>query len=36
LRPLEIFALVIVAVLALVAIPGWLASEVPPMYALND
>ena len=35
-RPLEIFLLVIVVVLALVAIPGWRASEVSPMLALND
>ena len=35
-RPLEIFALVIVAVLAIVAVPGWLASEVSPLLALND
>jgi putative ABC transport system permease protein len=35
-RPLEIFALVIAVVLALVAIPGWFASRVPPMLALND
>jgi putative ABC transport system permease protein len=35
-RPVEIFALVIVVVLAIVAIPGWLASRVSPMFALND
>jgi putative ABC transport system permease protein len=36
LRPLEIFVFVIVVVLALVAIPGWFASRVSPMLALND
>jgi putative ABC transport system permease protein len=36
LRPLEIFLFVIVVVLALVAIPGWFASRVSPMLALND
>ncbi len=36
LRPLEIFAFVIVVVLALVTIPGWFASRVSPMLALND
>jgi putative ABC transport system permease protein len=36
LRPLEVFALVIVAVLAIVAVPGWLASRVPPTLALNE
>ena len=35
-RPLEIFALVIVVVLAIVAIPGWLASRVSPTLALNE
>jgi len=36
LRPLEIFAFVIAVVLALVTIPGWFASRVSPMLALND
>jgi putative ABC transport system permease protein len=36
LRPLEIFALVIVVVLAIVAIPGWFASRVSPTLALNE
>ena len=35
-RPLEIFALVIVVVLAIVAVPGWLASRVSPTLALNE
>jgi putative ABC transport system permease protein len=35
-RPLELFALVIVVVLAIVAVPGWLASRVDPMFALDD
>lgn len=35
-RPVEIFALVIVVVLAIVAIPGWLASRVSPTLALNE
>ncbi|HST56000.1 MAG TPA: FtsX-like permease family protein [Solirubrobacteraceae bacterium] len=35
-RPLEIFALVIMAVLAMVAIPGWVASRVPARLALDD
>jgi putative ABC transport system permease protein len=35
-RPLEIFALVLAAVLAIVAAPGWLASRVPPALALED
>lgn len=35
-RPLEILALVAVAVLAIAAIPGWLASRVSPMLALNE
>jgi putative ABC transport system permease protein len=34
-RPLEIFLLVIVAVLALSAIPGYLASRVPPTLAFG-
>jgi len=36
LRPLEIFALTIVLVLAIVAVPGWFASRVSPMLALNE
>jgi putative ABC transport system permease protein len=35
-RPLEIFVLVLVLALALVAAPGWLASRVPPALALED
>jgi putative ABC transport system permease protein len=35
-RPFEIFFLVIVVVLAIVAIPGWLASRVSPTLALNE
>ncbi len=35
-RPLQIFALVIVVVLAIVTVPGWFASRVSPMLALND
>lgn len=35
-RPLAILALVIVAVLALVALPAWLASRVSPTLALNE
>jgi ABC-type lipoprotein release transport system permease subunit len=35
-RPLEIFALVLAAALAIVAIPGWLASRVPPALALEE
>jgi putative ABC transport system permease protein len=35
-RPIEIFALVIVAVLAIVSLPGWIASGVPPTLALDD
>ncbi|HUB36399.1 MAG TPA: ABC transporter permease [Solirubrobacteraceae bacterium] len=34
-RPLEIFALVIAAVLAIVSVPGWLASRVSPALALD-
>jgi putative ABC transport system permease protein len=34
-RPLEIFALVVAIVLAIVAVPGWLASRVPPKLALE-
>ncbi len=33
-RPVEIFALVLTGALALVAVPGWLASRVPPALAL--
>jgi putative ABC transport system permease protein len=36
LRPLEIFALVLVLALAIVATPGWLASRVSPALALED
>jgi putative ABC transport system permease protein len=35
-RPIEIFALVLAAALALVAVPGWLASRVPPAFALQE
>jgi putative ABC transport system permease protein len=35
-RPLEILALVSVVVLALVAVPVWLASRVSPILALNE
>ena len=35
-RPIEMLALVIVAVLAIVAIPAWLASRVSPTLALNE
>ena len=35
-RPLEIMALVIVAVLAIVAVPGWSAARVSPTFALNE
>jgi putative ABC transport system permease protein len=35
-RPLEIFLLVMAAVLALVAGPAWRAAHVNPMFALND
>jgi putative ABC transport system permease protein len=35
-RPIEIFALVIVVVLALVALPGWFASRVPVTLALDE
>jgi putative ABC transport system permease protein len=34
-RPLEIFALVVAIVLVIVAVPGWLASRVPPKLALE-
>ncbi len=36
LRPLEIFVLVITVVVAIVMVPGWFASRVSPMLALND
>jgi putative ABC transport system permease protein len=36
LRPLEIFALVITVVLAIVTVPGWLASRVSPALAFNE
>ncbi|HEY5262197.1 MAG TPA: FtsX-like permease family protein, partial [Solirubrobacteraceae bacterium] len=35
-RPIEIFALVIAAVLAIVSLPGWFASRVPATLALNE
>jgi putative ABC transport system permease protein len=35
-RPLEVFVLVLLAVLAIVSVPGWLASRVSPMVALNE
>jgi putative ABC transport system permease protein len=35
-RPLEIFVLVLVLVLAIVAVPGWFASRVSPTLALNE
>ncbi len=35
-RPVEMLALVIVAVLAIVALPAWLASRVSPTLALNE
>jgi putative ABC transport system permease protein len=35
-HPVEILALVIVAVLAIVALPTWLASRVSPTLALNE
>jgi putative ABC transport system permease protein len=34
-RPVEVFALVLAASLALASIPGWLASRVSPMLALQ-
>ena len=36
LRPLEIIALVIVLVLAIVRVPGWFASRVSPTLALHE
>jgi putative ABC transport system permease protein len=35
-RPLEIFVLVTASVLALVSLPGWLASRVRPAFGLSD
>jgi hypothetical protein len=35
-RPLEVFTVVLAAALALAAIPGWMASRVPPALALRD
>lgn len=35
-RPLEIFALVLVAVSVIAAIPGWFASRVSPILALDE
>lgn len=35
-RPIEIFALVILAVLLIVSLPGWFASRVPATFALNE
>jgi putative ABC transport system permease protein len=35
-RPIEIFALVIVAVLLIASLPGWFASRVPATLALNE
>jgi len=35
-HPIEIFALVIVAVLLIVSLPGWFASGVPVTLALNE
>ena len=35
-RPVEIFALVVGAVLVIVSLPGWFASRVPPALALNE
>ncbi|MBA3807878.1 MAG: hypothetical protein H0X28_05735 [Solirubrobacterales bacterium] len=35
-RPIEIFALVVITVLALVSIPGWSASGVPARLALDE
>ena len=35
-RPVEILALVIASVLAIVALPAWLASRVSPTLALNE
>jgi putative ABC transport system permease protein len=35
-RPVEIFAVVVVSVLAIVAVPAWIVSRVSPTVALND
>lgn len=35
-RPFEVFALVLAAAFAIVAVPGWLASRVPPALALEE
>jgi putative ABC transport system permease protein len=35
-RPFEIFALVVIIVLAVAAVPGWLASRVSPTLALDE
>jgi putative ABC transport system permease protein len=35
-RPFEIFVLVVIAVLVLAAIPGWIASRVPPTLAFGE
>jgi putative ABC transport system permease protein len=35
-RPIEIFVLVILAVLSIVSLPGWFASRVPATLALNE
>ena len=35
-RPLQIFAGVILSVFAITAIPAWLASRVPPTFALDE
>jgi putative ABC transport system permease protein len=35
-RPFEIFALVLAAALAIVAVPGWVASRVSPALALEE
>jgi putative ABC transport system permease protein len=35
-RPIEVFALVIVAVLLIAYLPGWFASRVPAKLALNE
>jgi putative ABC transport system permease protein len=35
-RPFEIFALVLAAAFAIVAVPGWIASRVPPALALEE
>jgi putative ABC transport system permease protein len=35
-RPVEIFVLVILVVMAIVTLPGWLASRVSPTLALNE